>query len=127
MILKMVLSLSIICLSLAIWNSYKRKSWFNLIAIVLLVLFLILIYLKKYDINLFFLCLYSASLILLLYMMRFLGSVLQNRYNKTNHNFKQRYLSIISFIKLEGMIILFTIYQLVLIWYPQILDGIFKW
>lgn len=127
---KLVFTVFFILLNLFIYFLVKKKinlNWKFVIGIMALVA----IFLYCYSIGtesdffkqvLIFGSLYSLGLLILHYMFKVIETVMQSRFEKLESNFTKGFLSVLNFIKYRLIFILITIFQIMLIWYPALLE-----
>jgi len=129
MFIKIIFSLIFIGLSFLIYRFDKKRPMINLGVLIVLIVVAVItyrfynsLYLNKTALVLSLL--YSIALILLMFIMKGVSFFLGNRYKKLDSNFIEKYRKVTNFLKREAIVVLITIYQLLIIWYPSILGSI---
>lgn len=122
-IFKFFVTFFFISLSFLIYKNLKGYKFNFFIFLILLCLIFLLKYIRYFLDNLFknkstffILIIFSLSMIILLYIMQLTNHFLRKNHNKIKEPFMIYIKNIISFLKKEGIIILITLYQLLLIW-----------
>ena len=104
--------------------SQKIKLLFVLAVILLFILYFTfnnenIISSKIFVVNL----IYSFTLIIFYFLFRIIRLLMNKRYKKIDNDFVRGYIKVLNFIEQKLVFILITIFQIMVIWNPSVIEG----
>ena len=133
MFIKILLTALFFLLNFLLYKKLQRKKMFkfkkNELFILLAIILLFMAYFSfnsKSSINpkiLIVNLIYSTALVVFYFIFKVIKSLMTKRYEKFDNNFVKNYIKILDFIEKKLIFILITVFQVLVIWDPTVIEG----